>query len=798
MKCNSCGSEVRETSRFCTKCGARVSVVPPDDLAGLKPPSPAPPQPSVPETAPAPLAPERDETATRNAVTLSDADGARIDNFRPKLVHYESSRISEKTIVIKNPEKHTYIELLEDDAAFLGYMNGSFTVTGILKEIFERTGRMSFKRLYSLLIDLYVNDFLEPAGCEALGLEGSGTGKTSGNLLTRVSSLFKRLEIPLPPLAGVMKLFSILTKPFLSLPVQVAALLLCIAPVVFASLLQTPQAAALGGFRDMLYSAMRIFSAPEQKGYNIFVFHDSHLFGLMMAYLAAFCVLSLRTFARGAVLLHHGCEAYRPALRSFYGIFYLDVDGRDIVMADRKGRMIYYLVGISSTLTIGTAINIVQQLTGFNHVLYLAYTIAYAITFMNLCVFFKSDLFQFIDVYFEIPHLRRHALSYVSKKFFQQILNFRSSFPEEKSLTTIACVGLAWLFLAVNVFFAFIRDNLTMLVADLSDADSILTRAVIVVFLMNIVAPFLAILASLLALLLRNLVALLSAPVGRIMRKMMAGRGRTQADPAEIADFISGIPLFMNLSKEELLSLGGHLHQVQFKPGQNVVVQGDAGNAFYVILEGSADVVIENPSGLRSTVDTLKKGDSFGEVALIEHVPRTATIRAVEPLAVLELNKTLFDEFVLKSAGANEKITDIIRLTSLLRKIPFFEEMAASRIPDIISRLNKLPIRRGQFVIREGERGDLFYIIADGTFRVLKEPGGKLIATLQKNHSFGEIALLNNIPRTSSVVAETDGLLLTLSREEFLSVANANIRAGILLEEETEMRLAELQRKGGD
>lgn len=798
MFCPLCGKEIDDDAKFCPFCGARVQPDSPTHTAEpAEEPTPPPPPPAAPKTQiPKAEAPP----ATQPAPPTAPVE-ARIDDLRPALVHVEPMQVSEKTIVIKNPEKHTYLEVSEEDADFLDFLDGKHTVTEILKEMFERTGRMSFKRFYTLLVELYVHDFLEPDGLDALkAVEGGDAGKQAGSPLARIRSTVESFEVPIPPLAIIMRGLSLPLKPFFNLPAQAVVFLLCVVPVALASLLQSPYMGFLGPLQAQLHSATDLFGAPDQKGYNIFLFNGSYLFGLMFAYMAAFCVLSLRTLVRGAALLHFGCEAYRPALRTFYGIFYLGVDGRDIVMADRTDRMVYHAAGITSTLVIGTAINIVQHIAGFNHMLYLVYIIAYAITFVNLCVFFKSDLFQLIDVYFELPHLRKHAGAYVRQKFFHQILNFRSSFPEEKVLTTIACIGLVWLYIAVNVVFALLRDNVSMLVNDFGETQSLLTKLVIGLFLVNIVAPFVIIIAGLAALILRNVATLVGAPAGRLLRRMAAARGRRPADPDEIAGFIAGVPLFMNLSREELHRLSGHIHQVQFRPGQNVVVQGDSGDSFYIIMEGAADVIIENPSGLRSTVDTLTAGDSFGEIALMENVPRTATIRAAGPLTALELNKPLFDEFVLKTEDAREKITDVIRLTALLKKIPFFEEMAASRIPDIISRLKKLPVTQGQTVIREGEPGDLFYIISDGAFKVLKSaPGGgqKHIATLEKHETFGEIALLHHVPRTSSVVAETDGLLLTLARDEFLYVANTNIRAGIVLEVETERRLAELKRKSG-
>lgn len=779
MNCTACGATLRENIKFCTKCGAPVQ-------AAATPPD-------IPQTAPAPPPIPQNQIQTAQP-------GARIDDMRPALVPIVHKYISDKKLVLKNPAKYTYVEMNAEDVVFLQYLNGQYAVTDIVKEVYEQTGKMSFKRLYNLLLELYANDFLEPEGTEALrDLAQSSASSRAENVFARITDVFERFQVPLTALAAPMKGVRFIVAPFLKMPVLAAIFLLCVAPVIIVSLLASKQAAFLGDAGQSIRTAMSLFSPPSQKGYNIFVFKDSYLLGLLFAYMSAFMVMSFRSLVRGAALLALGCEAYRPALRSYYGILFIDIDGRDIVMADRSGRMAFYGIGIISTLAIGTVINIVQHVIGFQHILYMMYIVAYMITFLNLCIFFRSDLFYLLDNYFEIPHLGKHVWAYITQKFFQQILNFRSTFEQEKSLTTIACIGLVWLYVAINVFFTFIKENLVLLMNNFSGAGA-LDKLGIIIFLINILGPFVLLSISMLLLVVRNVGRVVGAPLGRTLRRMNMDRGRVPADPAQIAGFIAKIPLFMNLSPEEQFHVAGQFRQAGFKPGQNIIVQGDPGQSFYVILEGSVDVIIEDPSGMKTTIDTLRAGDSFGEIALIDNVPRTATIRAAEPLTALELARPYFETFVSQSQDARDRVTEVIRMTSALRKIPFFQELAPSRIPGIISKLNKQSVKKGDVIIWEGAPGDRFYIIGEGSFKVMKgTPDGtqKEIAALGKNESFGEIALLNSVPRTSSVIAETDGLLYSLERNEFLSVAHANIHAGLILENETERKLAALSRTAG-
>ena len=813
LPCSHCGAALASAAKFCTKCGTPVqqpttsqTVTPAPQtpaVADVAQEQPAPQYATPPEeqTLPADQAPVAQQQpapqATDAAPQATDAapQAPRIDDLRPVLVPIEYKYISEKVLVLKNPEKHTYLEMSVEDVPYLHYLNGQYAVADIVKLMYEQTGKMAFKKFYNLLMELYANEFLYPQGMEALAQSAAAAGTAKSNPVEQMAAVLDRPIVTLPFLGAIAQFGATPMSVLMNMPAQIAVFVLCVAPVVLVSLLASLKMDAL----EPLLNALGIFAAPNQKGYNIFMFRGSYMLGLILAYASAFTVLSLRSAARAATLHRFGCEIVNPCLRCWYGIFYLDVDGRDILMADRKSRMIYHAAGITSTLIIGTIINIIQNLLGFSHPLYLVYLIAFMITFVNLCVFYRSDLFQIIDNYFEIPNLMKHVSTYVTKKFFRQILNFKSSFTEEKSLTTIACCGLVWLYLAVSVFFGFLRDNVALLMNALGDAGSVLDKLAIAVFLVNIVGPFVMLMAGFLMLVLRNLAGVAAEPVGRWYRRLTAKKGREAVDPEQITGFLQGIPLFMALAPHERLGLAAQLQKVHFKPGQNVVVQGDSGDAFYVILDGVANVVVETPSGMQMTVDTLKAGDSFGEIALLEDVPRTATVRATEPLAVLELPRDAFDAYLAQSEEARQKITDVIRLTSLLQKNPFFQELPPARITEIIGLLRPLPVAQEQAVIREGDGGDLFYIISEGSFQVLKNaPDGsqQFVARLGKNESFGEIALINNVPRTSSVVAETPGALLTLRRDEFLAVANASIHAGLVLEQETEKRMAALAETG--
>lgn len=108
----------------------------------------------------------------------------------------------------------------------------------------------------------------------------------------------------------------------------------------------------------------------------------------------------------------------------------------------------------------------------------------------------------------------------------------------------------------------------------------------------------------------------------------------------EEVEVLRKIPMFANIEPAKLKLMCFASQRITFKPGQTLCKQGDAGDSAYIILEGMADVVIENDSPL--VVAQLGKNDIIGEIAILCDVPRTASVIATGELTALEITKELF------------------------------------------------------------------------------------------------------------------------------------------------------------
>ena len=132
----------------------------------------------------------------------------------------------------------------------------------------------------------------------------------------------------------------------------------------------------------------------------------------------------------------------------------------------------------------------------------------------------------------------------------------------------------------------------------------------------------------------------------------------------------------------------------------------------------------------------------------------------------------------------------------LLRALPLFSPLDAARLEALARDLVPVSAQAAEAVITEGERGDRFYVIADGAVEVVK--GAAAVATLGRGEGFGEIALLRDVPRTATCRALVATRLYALDKEHFLLAVTGHPRSRDEAQRVAETRLVALAEVGGD
>ncbi len=118
----------------------------------------------------------------------------------------------------------------------------------------------------------------------------------------------------------------------------------------------------------------------------------------------------------------------------------------------------------------------------------------------------------------------------------------------------------------------------------------------------------------------------------------------------------------------------------------------------------------------------------------------------------------------------------------LILNIPILGKLTDEELRAIEQYMNLIEVAPGEVVFKEGDKGDYVCFLVDGVLDVVKEPEaaqGIVISTLTRGRSIGEMAVIDELPRSATVKARTKSTLLTLSRENFNYILEAHSGIGV-------------------
>ena len=130
-------------------------------------------------------------------------------------------------------------------------------------------------------------------------------------------------------------------------------------------------------------------------------------------------------------------------------------------------------------------------------------------------------------------------------------------------------------------------------------------------------------------------------------------------------------------------------------------------------------------------------------------------------------------------------------MEELLMKVEIFEPLPLRVIDQLAARATRIELPEGETVFRQGDRGDLFYVIAEG--RVHVQVDGTSARSMGPGEAFGEIALLRDVPRTATVTATTAIVLYAVERDEFIGAVAGHAASSHAAESVVTSRLENLR-----
>lgn len=206
--------------------------------------------------------------------------------------------------------------------------------------------------------------------------------------------------------------------------------------------------------------------------------------------------------------------------------------------------------------------------------------------------------------------------------------------------------------------------------------------------------------------------------------------------------------------------------------GQEIVREGEAADALYVLVSGRARVLRQGEGGEEITLGSVRPGETFGAEDLLCPGLRTTTVRASADVEVLRLDRAVVDALILQRPEIRQYLELQARhryLLGFLRSFPALTALSPEGLAEVLAALVPLHVPGGTTLIREGEPPGPMYIIEEGRCRVHTGVNGRRrnLAFLRPGEFFGELSVLRARPRNATVETVTPCRLLQLSPEDY-------------------------------
>ena len=142
------------------------------------------------------------------------------------------------------------------------------------------------------------------------------------------------------------------------------------------------------------------------------------------------------------------------------------------------------------------------------------------------------------------------------------------------------------------------------------------------------------------------------------------------------------VPLFSEMDEQEVAGIREIMEEMKFAPGQVIIRENEMGDLFYVITEGHVEITIRDADGSDVILHEAGAGSFFGELSMLTNEPRSARVRAVDPVTTLVLERDDFFEFLRTHTHA--AIDVLVELGGRLRDNDrLFRSMASRNVNEV-------------------------------------------------------------------------------------------------------------------
>lgn len=427
------------------------------------------------------------------------------------------------------------------------------------------------------------------------------------------------------------------------------------------------------------------------------------LFG---GYCIAFLALSFRVIVQAAYLRANRREVRDPRFALHTIIPALAGDFSELNLLGARAKATSALLGILAPLALAGFFTGLYFFKAMPLVLAFDYfVVCLGVAFYLACPFMGFDGAEIIEVLGG-----RHAL----KASISQEL--RELFHREANLDRALTIGLIasgiWLLAWMDRLHSFWSRLAPVFIRDFYQPQNFAARggviATIFVLLFSILAPILELVTGFFHGKKRKAEQSVRVDLESFSKEFTEDKRR---------EILEKLPIFSVLKEKERAILLELMRPANYPDGMSLVEQGEIGRDFFVLAHGQAVVRHKDLKGDSRKLSNLQVGDAFGEIALIDDVPRTVSVVSVGGCSALVLGKEAFNRWI-GTIGSPERMKQMVRLSSFFRRHPLFNKLSSKDQAALIDAFRFQTIMPGDEVARWNDTEEHFYVVYSGKIRV--------------------------------------------------------------------------------
>lgn len=234
---------------------------------------------------------------------------------------------------------------------------------------------------------------------------------------------------------------------------------------------------------------------------------------------------------------------------------------------------------------------------------------------------------------------------------------------------------------------------------------------------------------------------------------------KSDEQAAKIRATLSKSFMFNTLDAKQQDIVVAAMSVINYAPGDTVIKQGDDGQELFIVGSGTLRCC-KLFEGKDEETELMKygPGEVFGELSLLYNAPRAASIYAEVDAQLYSLDRDTFNHIVKRSTIERRQ-----KYEEFIQKIEILQELDSYERQKICDCLETEEFAKGDSIIKEGESGEKFYLIQEGTAEALKKNAqgeDEVVFKFKENDYFGELALLNGDTRKATIRVTSDKLVV--------------------------------------